>query len=347
MRHWREREFERHLTPQGTSARASRCGASLRAGAARLYRRRDGDRPIGVLAHCSAARDGPLRHSCLWLPAGPASAISPRLKSGGTFHAQLVEARRRAHAAMSATEARRPRTDSGTASAARCVAASSPARREGSRRDTSCRAAIARTVWWHARNFAQPAEGGALFCQWAETPQRHRGPGGRRPGCAGEVTRPISLRNNLPANVCDGALASARRLSTGRSQKMLSIRRGRGEGSDQVSVTGAFAGIAETGTVVMASGPDHPVSLNLLPDTHVVVLREDPTSSAVTRMSGGGCARAMARTCHASHGQHHHWSRPAPATSSRRWNWARTGPRRHAYPGRARLMAGRRRVHSW
>ena len=24
----------------------------------------------------------------------------------------------------------------------------------------------------------------------------------------------------------------------------------------------------------MASGPDHPVSLNLLPDTHVVVLRE-------------------------------------------------------------------------
>jgi L-lactate dehydrogenase complex protein LldG len=55
---------------------------------------------------------------------------------------------------------------------------------------------------------------------------------------------------------------------------MLSIRRGRGQGSDQVSVTGAFAGIAETGTVVMASGPDHPVSLNLLPDTHVVVLRE-------------------------------------------------------------------------
>jgi L-lactate dehydrogenase complex protein LldG len=55
---------------------------------------------------------------------------------------------------------------------------------------------------------------------------------------------------------------------------MLALRRGRAEASDHVSITGAMAGIAETGTLVMASGPDHPVSLNLLPDTHVVVLRE-------------------------------------------------------------------------
>ncbi len=58
------------------------------------------------------------------------------------------------------------------------------------------------------------------------------------------------------------------------SQKMLSLRRGRGEATDQVSITGAFAGIAETGTLVMASGPEHPVTLNLLPDTHIAVLRE-------------------------------------------------------------------------
>ena len=57
-------------------------------------------------------------------------------------------------------------------------------------------------------------------------------------------------------------------------QKMLTIRRGRGEAGDQVSITGAFAAIAETGTLVMASGPEHPVTLNLLPDTHIVVLRE-------------------------------------------------------------------------
>ena len=41
-----------------------------------------------------------------------------------------------------------------------------------------------------------------------------------------------------------------------------------------LTIVPAFAGIAETGTLVTASGPDHPVTLNLLPDTHVVVLRE-------------------------------------------------------------------------
>ena len=117
---------------------------------------------------------------------------------------------------------------------------------------------------------AQP-EKVTLFCQWAETLNATVA----RVGPAevpGEVSAYL-VRNNLPANV---AMAPSPLLEgyDWASQKMLSIRRGRGEGSDQVSVTGAFAGIAETGTVVMASGPDHPVSLNLLPDTHVVVLRE-------------------------------------------------------------------------
>jgi len=117
---------------------------------------------------------------------------------------------------------------------------------------------------------AQP-EKVALFCQWAETLNATVA----RVAAAdvpGEVTAYL-MRNNLAQNV---AMAPSPLLEgyDWSSQKMLSIRRGRGEGSDQVSVTGAFAGIAETGTVVMASGPDHPVSLNLLPDTHVVVLRE-------------------------------------------------------------------------
>lgn len=122
-----------------------------------------------------------------------------------------------------------------------------------------------------ARGQLPQADKVALFCQWAETLNATVA----RVGPAevpGEVTAYLA-RNNLPANV---AMAPSPLLEgyDWASQKMLSIRRGRGEGSDQVSVTGAFAGIAETGTVVMASGPDHPVSLNLLPDTHVVVLRE-------------------------------------------------------------------------
>jgi L-lactate dehydrogenase complex protein LldG len=38
------------------------------------------------------------------------------------------------------------------------------------------------------------------------------------------------------------------------------------------SVSHAFAGVAETGTVALASGPDNPTSLNFLPDNHIVVL---------------------------------------------------------------------------
>lgn len=111
----------------------------------------------------------------------------------------------------------------------------------------------------------------ALFCRWAETNNATvaRVAAGDVPG---EVTAYLA-RNNLPATA---AMAPSPQLDgyDWAGQKMLSLRRGRGEGSDQVSITGAFAGIAETGTLVMASGPEHPVTLNLLPDTHIVVLRE-------------------------------------------------------------------------
>ncbi len=58
----------------------------------------------------------------------------------------------------------------------------------------------------------------------------------------------------------------------------LSIRRGKTEGADQVGVTGAFAAIAETGTLMLASGAHHPTTLNFLPDTHIVVM---PASKVV------------------------------------------------------------------
>jgi L-lactate dehydrogenase complex protein LldG len=111
----------------------------------------------------------------------------------------------------------------------------------------------------------------ALFCQWAET---NNATVARVSASevAGEVTAYLA-RNNLPAAAAMAPSPELDRYDWA-GQKMLSLRRGRAEGSDQVSITGAFAGIAETGTLVMASGPDHPVTLNLLPDTHIVVLRE-------------------------------------------------------------------------
>ena len=53
---------------------------------------------------------------------------------------------------------------------------------------------------------------------------------------------------------------------------MLRIARGRPSGAEGVGVTSAFAAVAETATLMIASGPDSPATMNFLPDTHVVVL---------------------------------------------------------------------------
>ncbi len=57
------------------------------------------------------------------------------------------------------------------------------------------------------------------------------------------------------------------------NRPMLTLRRGAARATDLTSVTGAFAGIAETGTLMLTSGPQSPTTLNFLPETHIVVLR--------------------------------------------------------------------------
>jgi L-lactate dehydrogenase complex protein LldG len=57
------------------------------------------------------------------------------------------------------------------------------------------------------------------------------------------------------------------------SRPMLSVREGRAEASDAVSLSHGFAGIAETGTLMLPSGPERPNTLNLLADTEIVLLR--------------------------------------------------------------------------
>ena len=57
------------------------------------------------------------------------------------------------------------------------------------------------------------------------------------------------------------------------ARPLLDIREGRAQGTDAVSVQHGFAGIAETGTLMLPSSPERPVTLNLLADTAVVVLR--------------------------------------------------------------------------
>jgi L-lactate dehydrogenase complex protein LldG len=55
-------------------------------------------------------------------------------------------------------------------------------------------------------------------------------------------------------------------------EPLLEIRRGAAVGDDEVGVSGAFLGIAETGTLMMCSGPESPATINFLPETHIVVL---------------------------------------------------------------------------
>ena len=54
---------------------------------------------------------------------------------------------------------------------------------------------------------------------------------------------------------------------------LLRVREGRAESTDLVSLTQAFAGVAETGTLMLPSAPERPTTLNLLADTAIVVLR--------------------------------------------------------------------------
>lgn len=55
----------------------------------------------------------------------------------------------------------------------------------------------------------------------------------------------------------------------------LNVEFGPGAGSDHVGLSRAYAGVAETGTLVMVSGPTSPSTLNFLPDVHIVVIHTE------------------------------------------------------------------------
>lgn len=53
---------------------------------------------------------------------------------------------------------------------------------------------------------------------------------------------------------------------------LLDVKAGRPDPDDAVGLSAAFAGIAETGTLMLASDADHPMTLAFLPETAVVAL---------------------------------------------------------------------------
>jgi L-lactate dehydrogenase complex protein LldG len=85
---------------------------------------------------------------------------------------------------------------------------------------------------------------------------------------------------NLPADIAMAPDPLLDRVPWSK-RPLLRIRRGRSDGRDAVGLSGAFSGIAETATLMLASGADSPSTLNFLPDTHVVVM---PASRVVGPM---------------------------------------------------------------
>lgn len=79
---------------------------------------------------------------------------------------------------------------------------------------------------------------------------------------------------NLPAAI---RIGNDPRLATApwSSEATLEIRHGASDGHDLAAVSHAFGGVAETGTLAMLSGPDNPVTLNFLPEHHIVVIKAE------------------------------------------------------------------------
>ncbi len=58
------------------------------------------------------------------------------------------------------------------------------------------------------------------------------------------------------------------------------------QADDVVSVSCAYAGIAETGSVVFLSSPASPTTLNFLPDNHIVILRKENLVAQIEEVWG-------------------------------------------------------------
>jgi L-lactate dehydrogenase complex protein LldG len=98
-----------------------------------------------------------------------------------------------------------------------------------------------------------------------------------------EVTRPSDVpaaisaylrAHNLPMAIRCGTDARLTSLPWER-ERTLDVAIGASDGSDLVAVSHAFGAAAESGTLMLLSGPENPTTLNFLPDTHIVVVNAE------------------------------------------------------------------------
>lgn len=75
--------------------------------------------------------------------------------------------------------------------------------------------------------------------------------------------------HNLPTDL---AVAPDARLDPVAQREMFTVRRGPALPHDMVGVTVAATAMAESGSLLLTSGPQTPTSLNFLPDVHVIAI---------------------------------------------------------------------------
>jgi len=122
-----------------------------------------------------------------------------------------------------------------------------------------------------ARAAVPPGQLGELFEQWARAADATTERVGQWRGVPAALAR-FASDNEIPVRVRVAPDAALRALPWAEGTA-LDVGYGRAEPDDRVSLVRAFAGIAETGTVMLISGPDSPTTLNFLPETHVVALQ--------------------------------------------------------------------------
>jgi L-lactate dehydrogenase complex protein LldG len=89
-------------------------------------------------------------------------------------------------------------------------------------------------------------------------------------GVPREVARYLA-KNNLPMQLKIAPDLAGETIPW-TSQTLLSVEEGHADGTETAGVSRAFAGVAETGTLVLLSGPGNPTTLSFLPPTHMVIV---------------------------------------------------------------------------
>ena len=280
LRHWREREFERHLTPSRYRTGMALWGFLARH--PRLYRLGS-----GLAARFLGCARTPARRLPLPAPGGGLDGLSRHAGTGG---AQLPPALGPAPA-MSRDQIL------------------------GNIRRALHRAAAPDTAPLETR-LSEPPTGPIPARGQLPRPERielflamakRASASVARVADAAAVPAAVAdflARENLPARLKlapDPALTGL----PWESRPLIEISTGASAGDDPVSLGHAVAGIAETGTLMLASGPMGPSTLNFLPETEIVLLSAEGVVGGLEEAwrllrepAAGGAI--------AAHGQFHH-----------------------------------------